>query len=200
MKVKWETCNSRTPAWNTHLFLHVSTWLCHTCNIAIISYCCCCCYDDDAFPEYISEIPTGCFISVLFLSPPHSSKRTMTRKHWLGKYCIIIITISLRKVACSLNIQHHNYNFHKECRTVIINNTIITWSIRENRLLGEQRGRRSKSLYSNKHSRIEIQNLRINCNSLLRYSCLNLSTNLIMMANFHRLINCCLYIFSLHAI
>lgn len=80
--------------------------------------------------------PNRIFYFSVFLSPPHSSKRTMTRKHWLGKYCIIIITISLRKVACSLNIQHHNYNFHKECRTVIINNTIITWSIRENRLQG----------------------------------------------------------------
>ena len=59
----------------------------------------------------------------------HSSKRTMTWTHCLGKYCIIIITISLRKVACGLNIQHHNHNFHKECRTVI-NSTVITWSIR----------------------------------------------------------------------
>lgn len=155
MKVNWEM-------YVIHIRLHViclyvlymSAWLYHTCPIAIISYC----YDYYyAFPEYVSEIPTGCFVSVLFLSPPHSSKRTMTRKHWLGKYCIIIITISLRKVACSLNIQHHNYNFHKECRTVIINNTIITWSIRENRLLGEQRGKRSKSLCSNQHSRREIQ-------------------------------------------
>lgn len=98
--------------------------------------------------------PNRVFYFSVFLWPPHSSKRTMARKHWLGKYCIIIITISLRKVACHLNIQHHNYNFHKECRTVIINKTIITCSIRENRLLGEQGGSRSKSLCSNQHSRV----------------------------------------------
>lgn len=82
-----------------------------------------------------------------FFLTSHFSKRTMTWKHWLGKYCIIIITISLRKVACSLNIQHHNYNFHKECRTVIINNTKITWSIRENRLLGQWREKDMKPVF-----------------------------------------------------
>lgn len=104
-----------------------------------------------------------------FLSHHHFSKRTMTRKHWLGKYYIIIITISLRKVACSLNIQHYNYNFHKECRTVIINNTIITWSIRENRLLVKWEGwKKNNYLCFNQYSREEIGNPRINYNIFLK--------------------------------
>ena len=135
------------------------------------------------FPKIHIWEPNRMFYFSVFPSPPHSSKRTMTRKPWLGKYFIIIITISLRKVACSLNIQCHNYNFHKECRTVIINNTMITWSIRENRLSGEWEERSSRSLCFNQHSRLDTQNLRISCNSLLKYSCLNLSNSLLMMQN-----------------
>lgn len=117
-------------------------------------------------------------------------------KRWLGKYYIIIITIFLRKVACSLNIQHLNYNFHKDCRTVIINNTIISGSIRENRLLGEWGEKSFKSLCSNQNSRLETENHRMNCTGFLKYAYLNLWKNVIMIVNFHRLIKRCLCNFS----
>lgn len=142
----------------THIFLLCNTHICHIHVSLMVS---CLPYSKFwLFLLHFSRIyiwdPNRMFYFSVFLSPPHASKRTMTRKHWLGKYYIIIITNSLRKVAFSMNIQHHNYDFHKECRTVIINNTIITWSIRENRLLGEWGGRSSRSLCSNQHLREEI--------------------------------------------
>lgn len=145
-----------------------------------------------SWPKDTSEIPKGCLISVF---SPHFLllKRKTAWKHWLEKFCIIIITISLRNVACSLNIQHHNYNFHKECRTVITNNTIITWSIRETRLLVEWR-RRWEVCGSDQQSTEFIAK----CPSKIIFPWF--MEKCIMMAHLHELTKHCLYNFSLYKV